>query len=37
VFVVHGEPVAADSLRHAIEEQHRWACTVAEHLQAVEL
>ena len=37
VFLTHGEPVAADSLRLAIEEQHRWPCTVAEHLQAVEL
>jgi metallo-beta-lactamase family protein len=37
VFVTHGEPVAADSLRQAIEEQHHWPCTVAEHLQGVEL
>jgi metallo-beta-lactamase family protein len=37
VFVTHGEPVAADGLRHAIEEQHHWPCTVAEHLQRVEL
>ncbi len=37
VFVTHGEPVAADSLRLAIEEQHRWPCTVAEHMQAVDL
>jgi metallo-beta-lactamase family protein len=37
VFLTHGEPVAADSLRLAIEEQHHWPCTVAEHLQAVEL
>jgi metallo-beta-lactamase family protein len=37
VFLTHGEPVAADSLRLAIEERHRWPCTVAEHLQAVEL
>lgn len=37
VFVTHGEPVAADSLRQAIEERHRWPCTVPEHLQAVEL
>jgi metallo-beta-lactamase family protein len=37
VFVTHGEPVAADSLRQAIEERHRWPCTVAEHMQAVEL
>ena len=37
VFITHGEPVAADSLRLAIEEQHGWPCTVAEHMQAVEL
>ena len=27
----------ADSLRLAIEQRHRWPCTVAEHLQAVQL
>jgi metallo-beta-lactamase family protein len=37
VFVTHGEPVAADSLRQAIEEQHRWPCRVPEHLQAFDL
>ena len=37
VFVTHGEPVAADSLRQAIEERHGWPVTVPEHLQAVEL
>lgn len=37
VFVTHGEPVAADSLRQAIEELHGWPCTVPEHLQGVEL
>ena len=37
VFVTHGEPVAADSLRQAIEEQYRWPCRVPEHLQAFEL
>jgi metallo-beta-lactamase family protein len=37
VFLTHGEPVAADSLRQAIEEQHKWSCVVAEHLQGVEL
>ena len=37
VFVTHGEPVAADSLRHAIEEKHGWRCTVPDHMQAVEL
>jgi len=28
VFVTHGEPVAADALRLAIEERHRWPVTV---------
>lgn len=37
VFVTHGEPVAADSLREAIEERHGWSCTVADHLQEVQL
>jgi metallo-beta-lactamase family protein len=37
VFVTHGEPVAADSLRRSIEEKHRWPCTVAEHMMAVDL
>ena len=37
LFVTHGEPVAADRLRQAIEESHGWPCTVAEHLQAVHL
>lgn len=37
VFLTHGEPVAADSLRQRIEERHGWPCTVAEHLQAVDL
>ena len=37
VFVTHGEPVAADSLRQAIEEKYQWSCTVAEQMQAVEL
>lgn len=37
VFVTHGEPVAADSLRQAIEERHGWPVAVPEHLQAVEL
>jgi metallo-beta-lactamase family protein len=37
VYITHGEPVAADSLRQAIEEEYRWSCTVPEHLQSVEL
>ncbi|MBE7366019.1 MBL fold metallo-hydrolase [Ramlibacter pallidus] len=37
VFLTHGEPVAADSLRLGVQEAHGWDCTVAEHMQAVEL
>ena len=37
VYVTHGEPVAADRLRQAIEEQHGWPCTVPEHLQTFSL
>ena len=37
VFVTHGEPVAADALRQAIEERHRWPCSVPEYRDAIEL
>jgi len=37
VFVTHGEPVAADALRLAIEERFGWPCTVPEYRSAVEL
>ena len=37
VFVTHGEPVAADRLRLAIEEAQHWPCLVPEHMQAVDL
>ena len=37
LFITHGEPVAADSLRQAIEEAHGWPCMVPEHRQAVDL
>lgn len=36
-YVVHGEPAAADALRHRIEEELGWNCRVAEHLETVEL
>jgi metallo-beta-lactamase family protein len=36
VYVTHGEPVAADALRQAIEERHRWPCTVPEYRDTVE-
>jgi metallo-beta-lactamase family protein len=37
VFVTHGEPVAADALRQALEERHRWPCTVPEYRDSVVL
>lgn len=37
VFVTHGEPVAADALRLAIEEQLKWNCRVPEYLERAEL
>ena len=37
VFVTHGEPAAADSLRQAIEERHRWPCSVPEYRDTVTL
>ena len=36
-FVTHGEPVAADALRHRIEEELGWACLVPDHGEKVEL
>ena len=36
-FVTHGEPAASDALRHRIEEELRWPCTVPEHGQQIEL
>ncbi len=32
-FITHGEPPAADALRHRIEEQFRWRCRVPEYLE----
>jgi metallo-beta-lactamase family protein len=36
-FITHGEPVAADALRHRIEEDLHWSCRVPEHLETREL
>jgi metallo-beta-lactamase family protein len=33
VYITHGEPEAADALRQAIEERHRWPCSVPEYLE----
>ena len=32
-FITHGEPAAADALRHRIEEQLGWRCRVPEYLE----
>ncbi|MET3373526.1 metallo-beta-lactamase family protein [Variovorax boronicumulans] len=37
VFVTHGEPVAADALRLAIEERRGWPCTVPDYRESREL
>jgi metallo-beta-lactamase family protein len=37
VFLVHGEPVPADTLRQAIEERFGYAVHVPDHLEAIEL
>jgi metallo-beta-lactamase family protein len=36
-FVTHGEPTASDALRHRIEEELGWRCTVPEQLQKADL
>jgi metallo-beta-lactamase family protein len=36
-FITRGEPVAADALRHRIEEQMQWNCRVPDYLEAFEL
>lgn len=37
VYLCHGEPEAADTLRQRIEEQLGWATRVPEHMESVEL
>jgi metallo-beta-lactamase family protein len=34
-FIIHGEPVAADALRLAIEEQLGWRTHMPDHLESV--
>ncbi len=36
-FITHGEPEAADALRHRIEEELHWACAIPEYLQREKL
>jgi metallo-beta-lactamase family protein len=37
IFITHGEPVAADALRLAIEERFKWVCKVPEQRDVCEL
>ena len=37
VYVTHGEPEAADSLRQAIAEKHSWACSVPEYHESIDI
>jgi metallo-beta-lactamase family protein len=32
-FITHGEPDAADALRHRIEEELHWPCAIPEYLE----
>ena len=36
-FIVHGEPDAADALRHRIEEELGWSVIVPEHNETQDL
>jgi metallo-beta-lactamase family protein len=36
-FLTHGEPLAADDLRRAIQDRFGWSCRAAEYLERVEL
>lgn len=36
-FITHGEPSAADALRHRIEEKLHWRCRVPDYLETVHL
>ncbi|MFL6696922.1 MAG: MBL fold metallo-hydrolase RNA specificity domain-containing protein [Vitreoscilla sp.] len=37
VYVTHGDPEAADSLRQAISERHGWPCSVPDYQESVDL
>ena len=36
-FITHGEPSAADALRHRIEEDLKWVCEVPDYLERADL
>ena len=35
--MIHGEPAAADALRHRIEEELGWSCRVPDYLEETRL
>lgn len=37
IYLTHGEPTAADALRHRIEERLSWRCKVPHYLETVDL
>ena len=37
VFITHGEPEAAQSLKQKIEERYKWACVIPDYQQSEEL
>lgn len=37
IFITHGEPEAAQSLKGKIEERYKWGCVIPEYLQTEEL
>lgn len=36
-FLTHGEPLAADTLRRAIQDRYGWSCRAPDHMETVEL
>ena len=36
-FITHGEPAAADALRHRVEESLGWSCRVPDYLESASL
>jgi len=36
-FITHGEPEAADALRHRIEEELHWPCSIPDYLERATL
>jgi metallo-beta-lactamase family protein len=36
-YITHGEPAAADALRHRVEETLGWSCRVPEYLESASL